>query len=218
MLDSTVTAQPRSNPAADDKSVSRDGMVWLPGGTFRMGSDRHYSEEAPVHRVTVDGFWMDRTPVTNLQFQKFVSATGYITVAEIAPDPKDYPGALPQMLYTGVARVLPAAPAGRPARLGAMVALHLGRQLAPPLRPGQQHRRLDDHPVVACRLSRCRTPMRTGPARTCPTRSRMGICRAGRARRMREFAWGDELTPGGRTWPTPGRASFLHQNCDDGRL
>jgi len=47
-------------------------MVRIPGGTFRMGSDRHYAEEAPVHRVTVDGFWIDRTPVTNRQFRNFV--------------------------------------------------------------------------------------------------------------------------------------------------
>jgi len=51
-------------------------MVWIPGGTFRMGSDKHYAEEAPVHRVTVNEFWMDRTPVTNRQFKKFVRATG----------------------------------------------------------------------------------------------------------------------------------------------
>jgi formylglycine-generating enzyme required for sulfatase activity len=47
-------------------------MVWIPGGTFRMGSDRHYPEEAPVHRVTVSGFWIDRTPVSNRQFKEFV--------------------------------------------------------------------------------------------------------------------------------------------------
>ena len=76
-------------------------MIWIEGGTFRMGSDRHYPEEAPVHRVTVDGFWIDRTPVTNRQFKEFVSATGHVTFAEIAPDPKDYPGALPHMLYAG---------------------------------------------------------------------------------------------------------------------
>ena len=72
-----------------------------PGGTFRMGSDHHYPEEAPVHRVTVDGFWIDRTPVTNRDFRKFVNATGYVTFAEIRPDPKDYPGALPHMLKAG---------------------------------------------------------------------------------------------------------------------
>src|SRR5580704_212370 len=76
-------------------------MVWIPGGTFRMGSDHHYPEEAPAHRVSVDGFWLDRTPVTNRQFKQFVRATGYKTFAEISPCPEDYPGALPHMLYAG---------------------------------------------------------------------------------------------------------------------
>ena len=78
-----------------------DGMLRIPGGTFRMGSDEHYPDEAPVHRVTVDEFWIDRTPVTNRQFKEFVQATGHMTFAEIPPDPKDYPGALPDMLYAG---------------------------------------------------------------------------------------------------------------------
>ena len=76
-------------------------MIPIPGGTFRMGSDQHYPEEAPAHRVTVASFWIDRTPVTNREFRRFVDATGYVTVAEIAPDPKDYPGALPHMLKPG---------------------------------------------------------------------------------------------------------------------
>ena len=64
-----------------------------------MGSDTHYPEEAPAHPVTVDGFWMDRYPVTNEAFARFVEETGHVTFAEIAPDPADYPGALPEMLY-----------------------------------------------------------------------------------------------------------------------
>src|SRR5215470_2465459 len=91
-----ITAQSDAPDAARDA-----GMLWIPGGTFRMGSDRHYPEEAPVHRVTVDGFWMDRTPVTNRDFRKFVNATGYVTCAETKPDADDYPGALPQMLKPG---------------------------------------------------------------------------------------------------------------------
>jgi formylglycine-generating enzyme required for sulfatase activity len=76
-------------------------MTWVPGGTFLMGSDRHYPEERPAHRVAVDGFWMDRVPVTNERFARFVAETGHVTFAEIAPDPADYPGALPHMLYAG---------------------------------------------------------------------------------------------------------------------
>src|SRR6201997_5642221 len=81
--------------------ASSSGMAWIPGGAFRMGSDKHYAEEAPVHQVTVDAFWIDRTPVTNREFREFVRATGHVTFAEIAPDPKDYPGALPNMLKVG---------------------------------------------------------------------------------------------------------------------
>jgi Sulfatase-modifying factor enzyme 1 len=77
------------------------GMVYVRGGTFRIGSDRHYPEEAPVHHVAVDGFWIDRTPVTNAQFRRFVAETGHVTLAEKRPDPRDYPGALPHMLKAG---------------------------------------------------------------------------------------------------------------------
>src|ERR1700691_3648039 len=85
--------------ALDRETIS--DMVFIPGGTFRMGSDKYYPEEAPVHRVTDDGFWIDRTPVTIRQFKEFVKSTGHVTFAEIPPDPKDYPGALPHMLQAG---------------------------------------------------------------------------------------------------------------------
>jgi formylglycine-generating enzyme required for sulfatase activity len=103
MLQTDMPVQ-RSVPA-DDQIHSN--MVLIPGGTFRMGSDKHYPEEAPVHRVSVDCFWMDRHPVTNRQFREFVQATGHVTVAEIVPDPKDYPGILPHMIYAGSLMFLP---------------------------------------------------------------------------------------------------------------
>jgi formylglycine-generating enzyme len=78
-----------------------EDMVLIAGGTFRMGSNRHYPEEAPVHSVTVSPFWIDPAPVTNRQFRKFINATSYVTVAERPPDAKDYPGALPHMLKAG---------------------------------------------------------------------------------------------------------------------
>jgi sulfatase modifying factor 1 len=87
-------------PSAPGPSPFPD-MVWIPAGTFRMGSEKHYPEERPVHRVTVDGFWMDRYPVTNARFARFADATGFRTFAETPPDAADYPGALPEMLYAG---------------------------------------------------------------------------------------------------------------------
>ena len=66
------------------------GMVWVPGGEFVMGSDDKDAkpDEKPTHRVKVDGFWMDATPVTNRQFKEFADATGYVTTAEKAPHSK----------------------------------------------------------------------------------------------------------------------------------
>ena len=69
------------------------GTEWIPGATFRMGSDEHYPEEAPAHSVAVDGFWMDAVAVTNARFAEFATATGYLTVAERPLDPADFPGA-----------------------------------------------------------------------------------------------------------------------------
>lgn len=76
-------------------------MVWIPAGTFRMGSQDFYPEEQPVHRARVDGFWMDEHPVTNAEFRLFVEATGYVTVAERSPDPAEYPGVDPSVLVPG---------------------------------------------------------------------------------------------------------------------
>jgi sulfatase modifying factor 1 len=94
-------------------SASTDA-IWVPGGTFRMGSDWHYAEEAPSHVVKVDGFWVDRTPVTNRDFARFVEATGYVTFAELPPDPTYYPGALPEMLHPASLVFIPP---GRPVDL-----------------------------------------------------------------------------------------------------
>jgi formylglycine-generating enzyme required for sulfatase activity len=76
-------------------------MQWIPGGTFRMGSDDHYPEEGPVHDVTVDGFWMDDHQVTVQEFRRFVKATGHVTVAERPLEPADYPDADPELLVPG---------------------------------------------------------------------------------------------------------------------
>ena len=85
-----------------------DGMVWIPGGEFSMGAatNGHGSAEMampsndaePIHRVRVDGFWMDKTTVTNEQFEKFAKATGYVTIAERTPTKEEFPTALAENL------------------------------------------------------------------------------------------------------------------------
>lgn len=77
------------------------GMIWIPGTTFLMGSDRHYPEEAPAHQVKVDGFWIDAKPVTNSEFRVFAKETAYRTIAERVPDALRYPGAKPELLVPG---------------------------------------------------------------------------------------------------------------------
>ncbi len=85
----------------ESESPLADTMVLVSGGTFVMGSDSHYAEEAPAHPVTVSDVWIDRCAVTNADFAAFVDATGYVTVAERPLDPADYPGAPPENLVPG---------------------------------------------------------------------------------------------------------------------
>jgi sulfatase modifying factor 1 len=87
------------------------GMVWIPGGEFSMGSDGTGEslcglpgvtrDAQPIHRVYVDGFWMDQTEVTNEQFEKFIKATGYVTIAERTPTKEEFPTAPPENLVAG---------------------------------------------------------------------------------------------------------------------
>src|SRR5271170_6452660 len=88
--------------------VSKDGMVWIPGGTFHMGcADCDMPDALPVHTVIMDGFRMQATPVTNQQFARFVDATGYVSIAERKPEPRDLPGVAPQDMVPGSAVFTP---------------------------------------------------------------------------------------------------------------
>jgi formylglycine-generating enzyme len=97
----TPTPQRPSPRAPVGAAAAADGMRWIPGGEFLMGSDQHYPEERPAHRVRVHGFLADVTAVTNADFAAFVAATGYVTVAERPLDPALYPGAHPDALGPG---------------------------------------------------------------------------------------------------------------------
>src|SRR5688572_4944658 len=79
-LDDACGPMSVASPTASPRSAPDKDMVWIPGGTFQMGSDEHYPEEAPAHPVRVSSFWIDRYQVTTAAFRRFIKATGYVTV------------------------------------------------------------------------------------------------------------------------------------------
>jgi formylglycine-generating enzyme required for sulfatase activity len=185
-------------------------MVYLPGGTFRMGSDRHYAEEAPVHFAKVDGFWIDRTPVTNRQFRQFVEATGHVTFAEIAPDPKDYPGALPDMLHPAS---LVFTPPGRPVDLRDFRNWWVFKRDSSwrqPYGPGSTIDGLDDHPVVHVAFADVEA-YAAWAGKEVPSEAEWEYAARGGLDGA-EFAWGEEFTPGGRAMANTWQGDFPNEN------
>lgn len=127
---------------------SHEAKKWITGGTFTMGSDHHYPEERPTRSVTVDGFWIDVSPVTNAKFSSFIEDTGYVTVAERPLNPADYPGAPEENLVPGsMVFVPPPRPVnhGNIANWWRWVPGACWRQ---PFGPGSTVDDLTDHPVV----------------------------------------------------------------------
>jgi formylglycine-generating enzyme len=186
------------------------GMVWVPGGEFVMGSDHHYPEEAPAHQVTVAGFWIDRTPVTNAQFHKFVKATSYRTQAELPADPRLYPGAHPQRLQpASIVFVPPAGPVGQQDHYRWWQYLP-GADWRHPEGPGSSIKGRDQHPVVHITHADA-LAYAHGCGKQLPTEIEWERAAWG-GRQGCEFAWGDELHPGGVPVANTFQGDFPHHN------
>jgi formylglycine-generating enzyme len=123
-------------------------MTWIEGGSFSMGCERFYPEEAPIHSVSVDGFWIDAHPVTVREFRHFVRETGHVTVAERKPDPADYPGVDPRLLVPGSLVFRKTAGPVPLIDFRAWWAFVPGACWRRPEGPGSDIRGRDSHPVV----------------------------------------------------------------------
>lgn len=202
------------NPSAGGPAP--EGMVWIPGGEFLMGSEEPMFRDAhPVHRVMVDGFFIDETEVTNEQFVRFVKATGYITVAERAPKETDYPGARPEMLVAGSVVFSPPDHA---------VSLHdhfqwwnyvNGADWRHPEGVGSSIEKRMDHPVVHVAFEDAEAYARWAGKRL-PTEAEWEYAARGGLEGKR-FVWGDSFLPGGKVMANTLQGHFPdHNTAEDG--
>ncbi len=184
-------------------------MIRLDGGTFAMGSDRFYPEEAPVRQVRVDPFWIDETPVTNAEFARFVAETGHVTFAEIAPDPRDYPGMSPDMARAG-SLVFEPTPGPVDLRSLAWWSFRFGADWRHPLGPGSSLDGLEDHPVVHVAHADAAAYARWA-GKDLPTEAEFEFAARG-GLKAADYAWGDEFEPDGRPQANYWQGPFPHGN------
>ena len=175
-----------------------------------MGSDRHYPEEAPVREVAVADFWIDRTPVTNRQFRQFVNATGHVTVAELRPEAKDYPGALPEMLKAGSLIFAPPRGAVDLRDYSQWWQFKFGANWRRPYGPRSSISGLDDYPVVHIAY-RDAEAYATWAGKALPTEAEWEFAARGGLDGA-EFAWGQDFAPGGKHQANTWQGEFPRQN------
>jgi formylglycine-generating enzyme required for sulfatase activity len=186
------------------------GMKRIDGGAFLMGSEQFYPEEAPVRRVRVGSFLIDETPVTNAQFARFVSETGYVTVAEMPLSLADYPdmGAEAAMAGSSVF-VMPGRDSGSDRHLSWWRFVQ-GAHWRCPLGPASDVAALADHPVVHIAWEDARA-YASWAGKVLPSEAEWEFAARG-GLDGKAFAWGDELAPQGRMLANYWQGAFPHTN------
>jgi formylglycine-generating enzyme required for sulfatase activity len=187
-------------------------MVWVPGGEFLMGSEGFYPEERPVHAVTVDGFWMDEHAVTVAEFRRFVKATSYMTWAEQAPDPGDYPDADDDLLVPGSLVFHMTAGPVKLDDVRNWWSWVPGAQWRHPEGPGSTLHGRERHPVTHVAY-RDAVAYAAWAGKDLPTEAEWErAARGGLEGKM--FVWGDELAPKGRMMANTWQGTFPFQNLE----
>jgi len=182
-----------------------------------MGSDRFYPEEAPVRRVRVDPFWIDETPVTNRQFAEFVAATGHRTFAEIPPDPRDYPGMPLEMAKAGSLVFEKTVGAVDLNDWSNWWHFRFGADWRHPTGPNSSLEGLQDHPVVHVSYQDA-LAYAEWAGKSLPTEAEWEFAARGGHDRL-DYAWGNELAPGGRMLANYWQGLFPFSNTlEDGWL
>lgn len=191
-------------------ALERPDMLWIPAGTFRMGSEDFYPEESPVREVSVAGFWMDRYLVTNSQFAKFVAATGYVTLAERPLNPADFPGAPVENLVPGSMLF---GKTGRPVDLKNYTNWWVwapGTSWRHPLGPRSSLEGLELHPVVHVAYEDAEAYARWA-GKELPNEAEWEFASRG-GLDGKKFTWGDEDFPGGQAMANSWQGEFPWQN------
>jgi len=178
-----------------------------------MGSNDHYPEEAPAHRVTVSGFWMDKYPVLNEGFCQFVHHTGHVTFAELTPRAEDYPGALPEMLRPG--SLVFKKPLGPVDLRNVCNWWHFvfDADWRHPRGPKSHLKGRERFPVVQVTFDDAEAYARWA-GKELPTEAEWEFAARGGLDRA-EFAWGDELTPGGQHMANTWQGLFPWENLQE---